>query len=321
MKSLFRQFMFGTSIGDNKAMNIGWLLFRLHAGLSIAIHAGWPKMNSLAAPGWFVKQVAGLGFTFPSPAFWAATASWSEFVGGILIAMGLFTRFAAAQLAFQFFVIAFIWYETPEPLTGMYFQHLLFWAYVLIVFGGGGRYSLDILMTKRLKIKAAAVKIGVASVLLFMGITCQAQSPAVSINNFKSLEGNWEGTLTYKDYSSHNSESIQATCKVKIENENSFMLSIAYPGEPGRSEKDKYVIDENGMKMNNKKLIERTLLDDGTLKIILEERGEDGNDNKLAVFHQVWLIAKNKFTITKMVKFDSETEFFQRNRYVFTREL
>jgi len=80
MKTQLRQFLFGTSLGENTAMNIGWLLFRLHVGLSIAIHAGWPKMSSIAAPGWFVDQVAGLGFTFPSPGFWAVTASWGEFV-------------------------------------------------------------------------------------------------------------------------------------------------------------------------------------------------------------------------------------------------
>ena len=149
MKTVLRQFMFGTSIGENKVLDMGWLLFRLHVGLSIAIHAGWPKMKAMAAPGWFTEQVAGLGFTFPSPEFWAATAAWGEFVGGILIAIGLFTRFAAAQLAFQFFVIAFLWYDKPEPLTGMYFQQLFFWCYVLLTIGGGGNYSLDKLLRRK----------------------------------------------------------------------------------------------------------------------------------------------------------------------------
>ena len=78
MKQLLHQFFFGTSLNDNKVLNAGWLLFRLHIGLSIAMHAGWPKMNTISAPGWFTEQVAGLGFTFPSPGFWAAMASWGE---------------------------------------------------------------------------------------------------------------------------------------------------------------------------------------------------------------------------------------------------
>lgn len=321
MKSLSRNFIFGTSIGDNKALNIGWLLFRLHAGLSMAIHAGWPKMNTLSAPGWFAEQVAGLGFTFPSPAFWATISAWGEFAGGILIAVGLFTRFAAIQLAFQFFVIAFLWYDKPEPLTGMYFQQLLFWAYLLIAFGGGGKYSLDKLIMNNRKIKASEpVKIAIASVLLCIGLNSQAQTPVVGINDFKNLEGNWQGTLIYQDYSSHTSETIQATGKLKIESDSSFMLSIDYPDEPGKGEKDKYIIATNGLTINNKKIRERTLQPDGTLKIVLEEKGEDGNDNKPATFHQVWMISKNKFTITKMVKFDTETAFFQRHQYVFSKE-
>lgn len=147
MKKSLQQFFFGTSLNDNRMLNVGWLLFRLHVGLSIAIHAGWPKMNTITAPDWFSEQVASLGFSYPSPDFWAAMASWGEFAGGILIAVGLFTRFAALQLTFQFFVIAFLWYDKPEPITGMYFQHLYFWGYVLVSIAGGGRYSLDKLIT------------------------------------------------------------------------------------------------------------------------------------------------------------------------------
>jgi uncharacterized membrane protein YphA (DoxX/SURF4 family) len=319
MRSLFRQFVFGTSIGDNKAMNIGWLLFRIHTGLSLAIHAGWPKMNTFNAPGWFAEQVAGLGFTFPSPAFWATISAWGEFLGGILIAIGLFTRFAAIQLAFQFFVIAFLWYEKPEPLTGMYFQHLLFWAYVLISFGGGGRYSLDRLIITRKKIRSAATKITIASVLLCVATNTYSQSATVNMNDFKFLQGNWGGTLTYEDYSSHTSETIKATADIKIENENSFLLSIDYPDEPGMAVKNKYTIEKNGIMINEKKVIERTWQPDGTLKIVLEEKGEDGNDSKPATFHHVWLISNKKFTLTKLVKFDTDKDFFQRNKYVFSR--
>jgi uncharacterized membrane protein YphA (DoxX/SURF4 family) len=176
MKNNLRQFFFGTSLSDNKVLNIGWLLFRLHIGLSMAIHAGWPKMYTLAAPGWFNDQVAGLGFTFPSPAFWATLASWGEFAGGICIALGLLTRFNALQLAFQFFVVSFIWYDTPEPVTGMYFQQLLFWGFVLVVFAGGGRYSIDKLIMNKRKIQVKMpVKTAVASLLLFLSLQGAAQ--------------------------------------------------------------------------------------------------------------------------------------------------
>ncbi|MDZ4796233.1 MAG: DoxX family protein [Bacteroidota bacterium] len=320
MKAQFRQFMFGTSIGENKAMNIGWLLFRLHVGLSIAIHAGWPKMNTITAPGWFADQVAGLGFTFPSPAFWAATAAWGEFVGGILIAIGLFTRFAAAQLAFQFFVIAFLWFDKPEPLTGMYFQHLYFWAYVVVAFGGGGKYSVDKLIMNRKNIKIPSpVKIAGASLLLCIGVSCHGQNPAISIADFKPLNGRWNGTLTYLDYSGNTTETIKASIEVAIKNEKVFELGILYSDEPSHNGKEEYRINEDGTRINNRTVIERAVQPDGSLKIVLEEKGTDGNETRPATFHHELMIGYNKFTLTKLVKFDGEANFLQRNQYLLSR--
>ena len=320
MKNNLRQFLFGTSINENKALNIGWLLFRFHIGLSIAIHAGWPKMNTIAAPGWFADQVAVIGLTFPSPEFWAATASWGEFVGGLLIAVGLFTRFAAVQLAFQFFVIAFLWYDSPEPITGMYFQQLFFWCYVLVTFAGGGKYSLDKLIMNRHKIKLLSpVKIAVATLLLCISIPGNGQNPVVSINDFKPIEGRWSGTLTYLDYGKNTNETIKTNVEVSIKNAAVFEVAIFFADEPNKSGKDKYRIRKSGTMINKRKLIERTVLPDGSLKIVLEEMGKDGNDSKTATFHHVLLIANKEFTMTKLVKFDGETTFFQRNQYSFSR--
>jgi uncharacterized membrane protein YphA (DoxX/SURF4 family) len=177
MNTNLKNFLFGTSLQSNKTTHIVWLLFRLHIGLSMAIHAGFPKMMNGAAPEWFVKQINDLGFTFISPTFWATAASWGEFLGGILIAIGLLTRFAALQLAFQFFVISFLWYDTPEPLTGMYFQQLYMWCYVLVAVVGGGNYTLDKLLMKKISVKVSLVKKAVAAVaILLLSINVAAQS-------------------------------------------------------------------------------------------------------------------------------------------------
>ena len=172
-----KQFFFGSSFTGNKAFNIAWLLFRFYCGITIAIGAGWPKMNELSAPGWFVKQVSELGFNFPSPAFWAAAASWGEFVGGLCIAIGFFTRFSAIQLAFQFFVISFIWYDNPMPMFGMYYQQLIFWGFILIAFGGSGKFSVDELIMKRKKNTVTPmVKPALAVLFLFIGLGASAQN-------------------------------------------------------------------------------------------------------------------------------------------------
>jgi uncharacterized membrane protein YphA (DoxX/SURF4 family) len=318
MKAQLRQFFFGSNLGDNTILNTGWLLFRLHMGLSIAVHAGWPKMNAIAAPGWFTEQVAGLGFTFPSPGFWAAMASWGEFIGGICIALGLLTRFASLQLAFQFFVISFLWYDKPEPVTGMYFQQTLFWGYVLLAIGGSGRFAIDRVILSRKKLTISLpVKTVAASLLLLAGTGIHAQT--VTKKDFTVLEGKWKGTLTYLDYTSNKDETIKSNAIVEVKKGNVFTLGFYYTDEPKKGGKDRYRINAEGTMINNMKVIERTVQPDGGLKIVLESRGTDGNDHKAATFHHVLLIEPGKFSMSKLVRFDGEADFFRRNEYLFIR--
>lgn len=159
------QFFTGSVAVESKLFAICYLLFRLHLGLSIALGAGLPKMFTkinenggddwdnkiFGTSSWFINQVSDLGFTFPSAKFWAYMAIYGEFIGGILIAFGLLTRLSALQLAFQFFIISYIWYDSPEPVIGMYYQQLFFMAYLLIFAIGSGRYSLDKVFFNKIK--------------------------------------------------------------------------------------------------------------------------------------------------------------------------
>lgn len=319
MKAQLREFFFGSSAGTHPAAGIGLLLFRLHLGLSIAIHAGWPKMYTLSAPGWFADQVAGLGFNFPSPAFWAALASWGEFIGGICIALGLLTRFSALQLAFQFFVISFLWYNNPEPLTGMYFQNSLFMGFLLLVFTGAGKYSVDqLILNRKLRWNNRPVRTAVATVA-FLVISIGSQAQSLKATELQPAAGTWKGTLTYVDYSSEKKETIKAGVVLQISGENEYSIGFFYSEEPDHNQTMKYVIKENGSLVNDKKLVEKTRLLDGTLRIVLESRGTDGNDLKQAILRDVLIIGPNSLTIAKWVLYDDADEYFERNRYVFTR--
>jgi uncharacterized membrane protein YphA (DoxX/SURF4 family) len=156
MKTQIKNLLFGSVKTDSVIFNWGYFLFRVYAGLSIALGAGlskvFHKINEKGSDGWdnmafgasdwFINQVKDIGFTFISPSFWAYLAIYGEFLGGLLIAFGLFTRLSSIQLAFQFFIVSFVWYDSPEFMTGMYYQQLIFWSFVMTYAAGDGKYSL-----------------------------------------------------------------------------------------------------------------------------------------------------------------------------------
>jgi putative oxidoreductase len=79
------------------ARDIGLLILRL-AGLYLALSHGWSKVLGLASgQDGFVKATAELGL--PMPVVFAWAAALSEFAGGLLVAVGLGTRVAAAFAA------------------------------------------------------------------------------------------------------------------------------------------------------------------------------------------------------------------------------
>lgn len=321
MNKNIKSFFFGSSLGNSKSLNSGWLLFRLHTGLSIALHAGFPKMQQIAAPGWFEEQVAGLGFVFPSPAFWATLASWGEFVGGLFIAIGFLTRFSALQLAFQFFVIAFLWYDHPEPLTGMYFQHTLFWSFVLIAAGGSGRYSLDHLIRhrNRNRLSPALLKTSLPLVLVGLSLTTLAQ-PVVKAGVFRKTEGDWKGTLTYLDYTSGKPFTMPVKLNISRTGkpEPIWLLTVEFPDEPRANGKDSFQISHDGRYFKGAPVasVEKK---NGAYYIVTTLEGRDGNEDRKAWFRFTYEISRRRLIWRKEVRFEEEDDFFQRNEYRFTR--
>ena len=317
-----KQFFFGSSMAGKRSFNIGWLLFRFYIGITIAIGAGLPKMNQLSAPDWFVKQVSELGFTFPSPGFWAAMAAWGEFVGGLCIAIGFFTRFSALQLAIQFFVVSFIWYDNPLPMFGMYYQQLLFWGFVLIAFSGSGKFAIDTLIMINKKTNTPNPGVILASMLLLifsLSSFSLIKSPTIQPAELNKLEGTWNGTLAYKDYSSNNLVVIPVKIiglhKENNQKNRTWVLKFSFSKEPDVHYNIEYKINKTGTKISKATLAEKKISADGTLYLVTEERGKDGNDNKPCIIRHIIQLNDQSLIITKMVKFDNEAEYFQRNEY------
>jgi putative oxidoreductase len=86
--------------------DLGLLTLRL-AGLYLAFGHGWGKLPGLVAgTSRFPDAVAAMGF--PLPVFFAWAAALAELAGGILMAVGFFTRWAAGFAACAMFVAAFV---------------------------------------------------------------------------------------------------------------------------------------------------------------------------------------------------------------------
>jgi uncharacterized membrane protein YphA (DoxX/SURF4 family) len=273
-------------------------------------------MKDIMAPGWFSEQVASLGFTFPSPQFWAMAASWGEFVGGLMIAFGLLTRVASIQLAFQFLVISFFWYSEPEPLTGMYFQQLYFWCYILCSVAGGGRFSIDTLILKKGSRLSSnpIIKPALATFLILCSFQSYAQQPAIQQDDLKKIQGNWKGVLAYKDYKSGKDVVMPCDLQVKLKDDMKLVqMAYDYPEEKSHNNKDQVRITSNGTRINGEKLSHRSVDMNGNVKLIIETRGEDGS--KPAIIKQIIEISDSSFIMTKVVQYMTTGETVQRNQY------
>lgn len=117
--------------------DLGLTILRLFAGLALAFNHG---LSKIPPPQMFIESVSGMGF--PAPTFFAWSAALSELVGGLLLAIGLFTRPAALFILITMGCAAFILhradpFQEREPA-------LIFGAVALVfLFAGAGRLSLD----------------------------------------------------------------------------------------------------------------------------------------------------------------------------------
>jgi putative oxidoreductase len=140
------------------ARDIGLLALRL-AGVYLALSHGYGKVAGLlSGERRFLQGVTELGFPLPVVFAWAAALS--EFAGGLLVALGLFTPFAAAFAGFTMLVAAvgqhhaiprFLSFLGIAPVTA---ETLQAWgnpelaiAYLLVMVAvallGPGRFSID----------------------------------------------------------------------------------------------------------------------------------------------------------------------------------
>ena len=92
----------------------------------------------------FTTNIGGKGIPFPE--LLAYLVFFTESVGAICLAIGLFTRIAAAMVGIQMLVITFMFqWQYGYFWTNRGYEFALMWTLlcVAIWFRGGGRYSVD----------------------------------------------------------------------------------------------------------------------------------------------------------------------------------
>jgi putative oxidoreductase len=132
-----KNLLFGTSISGPFLSQLGLATLRLVTGLSIAFGHG---LGKLPPPSHFVKAVSALGLPLPEVFAWAA--GLSEFVGGLLLAVGLMTRPAAATVAITLGVAVF-GHHAGDPFKAR--ELALLYCAIALSFActGSGRFGLD----------------------------------------------------------------------------------------------------------------------------------------------------------------------------------
>ena len=132
--------------------DMAWPLVRVAVGGTLLVH-GMGKVLNQDVMAFAARSMAGRGLEPAVP--FAYMIYFNETAGAVFIMLGLFTRFAAASIAIQFFLITFLahfgnGYGWSNPRGGWEFPLMWGAIFFAIALRGGGPYSLDRLLRREL---------------------------------------------------------------------------------------------------------------------------------------------------------------------------
>jgi putative oxidoreductase len=124
------------------------LILRLVIGFSFAVH-GYPKITG-GMERWtkLGGAMSNVGIEF-LPAFWGFMAAFFEFFGGIILILGLFTRFASGGLIITMLIAAIMHLSQGEGINRILHPLELLAVCLFFLFFGAGKYAIDQLIVNK----------------------------------------------------------------------------------------------------------------------------------------------------------------------------
>lgn len=139
---MLRNLLFGGESGLSVPANLGLTLLRVFTGLSLALSHGIGKIPPTEG---LVETTGSLGF--PMPIFFAWAAGLSEFLGGILLALGFLTRISSFFIAFTM-LTAILGVHGADPYAKKELAFVYFFIATAFMLNGAGDWSIDRFLRK-----------------------------------------------------------------------------------------------------------------------------------------------------------------------------
>lgn len=141
-RPLLRKILFGGESGLSHTANAGLALLRIFAGISIAFAHGLAKLPPSEG---LISSTRNLGF--PAPTLFAWAAGMSEFLGGIFLAFGLFTRLSSFFIACTM-LTAIVGVHGADPYQKKELAFMYFFFAIAFMIKGSGDWSVDAALRK-----------------------------------------------------------------------------------------------------------------------------------------------------------------------------
>ncbi len=118
-------------------LNLGLLILRLFAGLTMLISHGWPKLSNFSAMSTKFPDVIGLGSQVS-----LSLAVFSEVFCSIALVIGLLTRWVSIPLLITM-AVAFFIVHGNDPFNSKELAFMYMGVYATLICTGSGDFSID----------------------------------------------------------------------------------------------------------------------------------------------------------------------------------